>query len=360
MQETKKTDNSPFQLKYSPALTEMLDKLGVTIAISTFQAGKLILISAENDHKLVQLARTFKKIMGFNIQNDKMLISTENEVVVLKDSPALAATYPDKPNTYDRMFFPRVVYYTGHLDIHDIYFAGRDILAVNTSFSCICKIGTDFNFEPIWWPKWITAMASEDRCHVNGLAMDGDTPKYVTALGTGDTRQSWRDNIVSGGVLIDYDSKEIIADGLAMPHSPRIVNGKVLILESATGEISFIDPSDGKKEVLTKVPYFIRGAAIYEDLLFVATSKLRKNSSTFNKLDIANISDSAGVLVIHLGTGALMHTLSYKTTVDELYDIHIIPNAKRPNVLNHYDGKQYRQLITPEATFWGVSKDEKK
>ncbi|MDC1068361.1 TIGR03032 family protein [Candidatus Kapabacteria bacterium] len=348
--------NSPFKLSYTPALAELLNKLNLTVAISTFQAGKLIFISPVDDANLIQLPRTFKKAMGFNIQDDNMILATDNEVVFFKQNTELARNYPKKPNTYDKMFFPRAVYYTGYLDIHDIYKTNDELIAVNTSFSCVCKINEHFNFEPIWKPSWISSLESIDKCHLNGLAMENDQPKYLTALGTGDSQQSWRENITKGGVLIDYDSKEIICDGLAMPHSPRLVDGKVLVLESASGEISLIDPKDGKKELIKKVDYFIRGAAIHDDLLFVATSKLRKNSSTFKHLDIARISDSAGVIVIHLKTGAVMHEMKYETSVDEIYDIHLLPETRRPNILNHYSGDQYKQLITPENTFWAKEK----
>ena len=139
----------------------------------------------------------------------------------------------------------------------------------------------------------------EDRCHLNGMAMDNGKPLWVTALGTGDTAKSWRENITKTGVLINVPSNEIIARDLPMPHTPRLYDGKLYVLLSATGEIAVFDTDKGTYDVIKKIPGFIRGMSRIGDYIFIGQSKIRKNSSAFKDLEIAEKADWAGFTVLH-------------------------------------------------------------
>lgn len=342
----------PFSCQFTPNLPEFLMQIQSTIVITTYQAGKLIFISPKDENQLVQLPRTFHKAMGVALKANKMAVATKDEVVILVNDARIAAAYPRKPKTYDNFFLPRATYYTGQVDIHDLDYGKAGLWAVNTSFSCLTLVNDDFSFVPKWKPHFISKLASEDRCHLNGLAMQNGEPKFVTALGTGDTPQSWRQNIVKGGVLIDVPSNEIITKGLAMPHSPRFYKNDLMILLSAAGEFGKIDTKTGQYETITKLNAFVRGLAIVGDYAFIGVSKLRQNSSTFKHLDIAKMSNWAGVSVVHIPTGALVAQLKYQASVDEIYDIQILPNALRPGILNTYTEDYKKALSIPEGTFW--------
>ncbi|NJK83277.1 MAG: TIGR03032 family protein, partial [Saprospiraceae bacterium] len=325
---------APFSCIYSPNLAELLGQMRCSIAVSTFQAGKVLFLSPKNDEEMVLLPRTFHKAMGLALQGDQMAVATKSEVVLLKNVPALAHTYPKKPNTYDALYVPRTTYYTGAVDIHDLHFGKQELWAVNTSFSCLCTIEPGFSFTPQWQPTFITELVSEDRCHLNGLAMENDKPRFVSALGKSNTKQGWRDNITQGGILLDVESKEIVAHSLAMPHTPRIWNDKLYVLLSAKEQLVSVDLNTGQTEVVAHIGGFVRGMAKYMDHVFIATSKLRKNSSTFRHLTIAEKANTAGITIIHLPTGSKVAQLTFQSSVDEMYDIQILPNIIRPNILN--------------------------
>lgn len=334
-------------------MPELFNTLNCSLAISTYQAGKIIFLSAKDQEKLVQLPRTFKKPMGFCFQGDKMVVATKDEVIFLKSSEELASFYPKKLNVYDSLYIPRASYYTGLVDIHDIDIGtNNEIYAVNTSFSCIAKINQNYSFTPYWKPKFISKLASEDRCHLNGMALQNGLPKFATAFNQGDSPQSWRDTVTTSGVLIDVETDEIIANGLKMPHSPRIFNDKLYVLYSATGELVNIDTKNGKIETVANMNAFVRGMAKYGDYLFIGVNKLRKNSSTFSKLEIAKQANWAGINILHLPTGALVGQIKYLASVDEIYDIQVLPNVVRPNILNPYDDDFKRALDIPSSTFW--------
>ena len=342
----------PFSCTYSPNVPELLHQLHCTLAISTYQAGKVVFISAKDNEKLVQLPRTFHKAMGIGLSGPKMALATMDEVLVLVNSPDLAAHYPKQPNTYDALFMPRAAYFTGGIDIHDIDFGGDTMYAVNTSFSCIIKIDDNYSFTPVWKPPFITNLASEDRCHLNGMALENERPKYVTAFNQGNTFQSWREEVTTGGILMDIETNELVATGLAMPHSPRLFDGKLYLLLSATGELIQIDRQSGKYEVVNKLKGFVRGLARYGDYVFIGLSRLRKNSSTFAKLEIADQAQEAGISILHLPTGAQVGYIQYHSSVEEIYDVQILPNMIRPGILNTLKPEYKMGLSTPDTTYW--------
>ena len=353
------TPPPPFSMTYTPQVAELLHQLGCTIAISTYQAGKLVFISAKDEEKLVQLPRNFNKAMGIALSGNKLALAAKHEVMVLVNSSELAWHYPKQPETYDALFVPQASYYTGLVDMHDIDFGTEGIWGVNTVFSCLCLMDTSYHFVPKWQPKFISKLAGEDRCHLNGLAMVSGKPKYVTALGTTDYAQGWRENITGGGVLIDVDSKETIAGNLAMPHSPRIFNNKLYMVLSASGEIVEVDPQTGTMNVIRKIDGFVRGLGYYKDYLFVGLSKIRQNSSTFKDLPISKKALYSGIAIIHAPTGAMVGEIKYNTSVDEIYDVQIIPGIRRPGILNT-DNDMFRMALSiPGSTFWAKPGDKK-
>ena len=343
---------APFSCIFSPQLPELLTKLNCSIAITTYQAGKVVFISPTDENKFTMLPRTFEKPMGLDIVGDKIVLATKDEVIVFENSKDLATHYPNKKNTYQSLYTPRVTFYTGQVDLHDIAFGKEGIWAINTSFSCLCQVNGNFNFIPKWQPKFITDLVSEDRCHLNGLVMKDGKPKYVTALGTSNVHHGWRENIVAGGVLIDIDSNDIILDKLAMPHSPILYKGELYLLLSATGELVKVNIEKKTYEVIKQLDGFCRGMDVCNDYLFIGMSKLRKNSSTFAKLPFAEKANFAGIKIIHIPTKAYVGEIKYQTSVDEIYAVKILPNTTRPNILNTINPIYKSSLAIPGKTFW--------
>ena len=346
---------TPFSCKYTSQLPELLHQLNCSIAISTYQAGKIIFISAKNQNNLIQLPRNFEKAMGIaqDTQKDKIAIACKDQVIVFKNSPDLAKFYPKSPNKYDALYLPRNTFHTGAIDIHDLNFGNSgELYAVNTLFSSIVKIDDEYNFTPYWTPPFIDKIASEDRCHLNGMAMQNGKPKYATAFNDGNTPQSWREKITNSGIIMDVENNIIISKGLAMPHTPRIFNNDLYVLLSATGELAKINTNDGTYEVIIKIDGFVRGMSLHKDYLFIGLSKLRKSSSTFGKLPFAEKANEAGIVVVHLPTKNIIGKLTYLTSLDEIYDIHILANKTRPNILNTLNDDHKKGLMIPNTTFW--------
>lgn len=351
------TPAAPFALTHTPQVPELLHRLGVTLALSTYQAGKLIFLSARDEESLVQLPRTFRKPMGIaeDPAGDRLALACRDEVVVFANSPELARHHPRAPGRYDALYVPRVTYHTGALDVHDLNFGddGRTLYAVNTRFSCLVTIDDRYSFTPYWRPGFISRLSSDDRCHLNGMAMAGGRPRYATSFSQTDTPAGWRPTVTTSGTVFDVPSGEVVATGLAMPHSPRLYHGELYVLLSATGEVARVDVTTGRVDVVRKIGGFVRGMALAGDYLFVGVSKLREKSSTFGHLDVAKLKNQAGIKIIHLPTGALVGEISYLASVDEIYDVHVLTGKRRPNILNTLTDDFRAALSTPSTTYWG-------
>ena len=349
---------APFTSTYTPQLPELLTQLKSSLLLSTYQAGKLVVVSPQGSDSLTVLPRTFEKPMGIAIEGTKMAVACKDHVLTLENVPQLAGNFPKKPGVYDAMWLPRMTYHTGIVDMHDIAFGKDALWAINTSFSCLCKLTGHTNFEPVWKPSFITDLEGEDRCHLNGLVMEDGQPRYVTALGKGDKMQSWRESIVDGGILIDLKTDEILFEGLAMPHSPMTYKGQLYGLLSAAGQLVHFDIENKKVNVIKELGGFCRGMDVIGDYAFIGMSKLRKNSSTFAKLDIANMADSAGIKIVHLPSGSMAGELTFKASVDEIYEVKVMPNMLRPNILSNTSPLHNYSLTIPGKVYWADKNHE--
>jgi uncharacterized protein (TIGR03032 family) len=347
----------PFSSTNTPEIPALLARLGCSIVISTYQAGKVIVLSATSGSQLIQLPRTFQKPMGLAVADDRMAIATLESVVVLGNAPLLAPAYPRKPNTYDALYTPRAVYYTGALDLHDMHWGTEGLWAVNTRFSCLAIIDDQYSFTPRWQPPFITELVPNDLCHLNGLAMLDGQPRYVTALGTTTTEKGWRHSKLTGGVLMSVPDGEIVLDGLPMPHSPRLYDGKLYLLLSATGELICADPQRGTYDTVVKLPGFARGMARFGDYLFIGISRMREQN-VFADLPVGHLKPFAGVVVVYLPSGSIAGHVEYLTSCQEIYDVQILHNTRRPGILGLDTPHHRLALALPDTGFWGQEPDE--
>lgn len=215
--------------------------------------------------------------MGIAVGPRGLAIGTQRHVWDYRNQPDLARKLPPA-GKHDACFLPRRGHVTGDIRVHELAFAGDELWLVNTRFSCLSVLDNDHSFVPRWRPPFVTALAPEDRCHLNGLAVVDGRPRYVTALGETDTPQGWRERRADGGCLIDIDSGETVARGLSMPHSPRLHAGRLSGVRSGKGELGFVDVASGRMETVTRLPGFTRGLAFAGPYAFVGLSQVRESN----------------------------------------------------------------------------------
>ncbi len=308
----------------------ILEHLGVSLLVSTYQAGKLVVVGARAG-KLDLAYRNFEKAMGIAVAPGKLAVGTSGLIWTLLDEPEIAARL-EPAGSHDACYLARSAHFTGEIAGHELAWSGDDLWVVNTLFSCLCTIDPRTSFVPRWKPPFISSLAAEDRCHLNGFALQDGLPKIATAMARSDTAGGWRPTKATSGVLMEVPSGEVLVRGLCMPHSPRLHAGQVWLLDSGTGRLVLADVAKGSIQTVAKLSGYTRGLAMKDQFAFVGLSKIRE-TSTFGGVPIAEDRASlrCGVAVVDLASGTQIALLEFHSGVEEIFDVQIVP-ARSPVV----------------------------
>lgn len=320
------------EISTSRQFSAWLAEQQVSLAFTTYQAGKVFLIGVQPNGQLSIFERTFNRCMGLFAHGSSLFMSSLYQLWRFENALETGQLHQG----YDHLYVPQVGYVTGDLDIHDIA-VDRDgqLIFVNTLFSCLATVCDRTSFLPVWRPPFITRLAAEDRCHLNGLALRDGQARYVTTVSQSDVTEGWRDRRHSGGGIIDILNNEFVISGLSMPHSPRWYQDKLWVLNSGTGELGFINLENGTFQPITFCPGYLRGLAFYGDFAIVGLSKPRENK-TFTGLSLnqilqdKDVEPRCGLLIIDLRTGDIVHSLTLEGIVTEMYDVAVLPGVQRP------------------------------
>jgi uncharacterized protein (TIGR03032 family) len=329
-----KAGASPLRSVFTSSFPALLREIGGSLLVSTYQSGRVVMLRADGD-SLNTHFRSFENPMGMALGPRYLALGTARHVWEYRDVPA-AARHLQPAGRHDACFLPRASHVTGDIRVHDMAFAGDELWVVNTRFSCLCTLDRDHSFVPRWRPPFISALAPEDRCHLNGLAVVGGRPRYVTALGRSDAPDGWRETKASGGLLIDIEkgeSGETVAGGLSMPHSPRWHAGRLWVLESGKGELGVVDLATGRVDPVAQLPGFTRGLAFAGPYAFVGLSQVRE--SVFGGLPLGERLKErvCGVWAIDVRTGATVAFLRFEDAVQEIFEVTLLPGLRFPELL---------------------------
>lgn len=347
------TATPTFEINASRQFTSWLASQNLSLVFTTYQAGKVFFIGLRQNGQLSVFERTFERCMGLYAHNSSLYMGSLYQLWRLENAlePGQIA------DGYDAVYVPQVGYITGDLDIHDVVLVeppqlrgdqqvepqvpslnnGRlgGVVFVNTLFSCLATISETKSFVPLWKPPFISKLAAEDRCHLNGLAMRDGQPRYVTAVSQSDVADGWRDKRQDGGCVMDISTNQAIATGLSMPHSPRWYKDKLWLLNSGRGEFGYLDLERGVFEAVAFCPGYLRGLSFCGDFAVVGISKPRHNK-TFSglaldeQLQAKQAQARCGLLVIDLRSGDIVHSLRIEGVVEELYDVQVLPGVRQP------------------------------
>lgn len=377
----------PISSVFTTSFGQILAQLNISLAVSTYQAGKVILVRYDDAPNVDGSPggmvnthfRDFPKPMGMALHGTRLTVGGAKTVTELRNMPAVARKL-EPAGKHDACFLPRSTHVTGDIDIHELAWgrspihAGEDDLwIVNTRFCCLCTLDIDHSFRPRWRPHFVTAYAAEDRCHLNGLALVDGLPRYVTALGETDTAGGWRANKANGGILMDVPRNEILVRGLSMPHSPRWYNNQLYVLESGEGSLSVVD-LDATRNTnhatsnatlatrrLATLPGFTRGLDFYGPLAFIGLSQVRE-SATFSGLPlIERLGEerTCGIWVVNLNTGATLGFLRFESGVQEIFAVQVLPNMRYPEILEWNDPRMGFSYVLPDEALKEVANAER-
>lgn len=324
-----------FSSVHSTTFPQLLHHLGVSLVVSTHQAHKLIVLRADGDTLNTHFCPfDWPTGIAFHPEKSCLMIGSRRQVWDFRNHPGVTGKL-EPSHRYDAAFLPRSIQFTGDIRIHDLAWAGEELWAVNTRFSCLCTFSKDASFVPRWRPPFISAMAAEDRCHLNGLACDETGPRLVTLLAQTDTAGGWRAHKRDGGCLWDVQQNRPIVTGLSMPHSPRFHEGRIWILESGWGAFGTVDQRKGTVDHVSRLPGFTRGLCFAGPYAFVGLSKIRE-SNVFGGIPIAESKQprECGIWAIDIRTGQTVAFVQFSGVVQEIFAVEVLPDLRFPEIIN--------------------------
>lgn len=317
------------QYVHSPGFPQLLREADLSLLLSTYQAGKLVALSAAGESLSLEFAN-FERPMGLAVRSDRLAVGSRNQVWLHRNVPDVARQL-EPAGQYDACYVARTAHVTGDIQAHEMAWSDDTLWVVNTLFSCLCTLDANYSFAPRWMPPFVSALAAEDRCHLNGVALENGSPRFVTVMAESDVRQGWRPTKATSGCLIDVRTGQTVVCGLSMPHSPRISDGELFVLDSGRGQLLRISPPSGSRDVVAEVPGYARGLAIHGPLAFVGLSRIRE-TSTFGGLPLESRRNElrCGVAAIHIPSGQTLATFEFLSGVEELFDVAVLPGVRFP------------------------------
>lgn len=327
--EAKPDDTS---IAISGTLRDWLLEGDTSLALTSYQSGKLIIVGVGPDDRVAFNEQRYPRPTGLCLHQGSLLVAAMFQIWRLEN---ILERGQYANSAHDHYFVPRQSYTVNYVDTHELAVDddGR-ILFVSSRYSCLATVDAKHSFKALWKPNFISALTAEDRCHLNGLALERGKPKLATAIGRTDTPGGWRGQREKGGLLIDIPSDEIISDQLSMPHSPRIHDGKIWSLDSGRGWLVQVDPRTGRPEDIAFVPGFLRGLSFHNGYALVTVSKAREEE--FSGLPLQAEIDGrgaravCGIFAIELSTGKVEMLIEFGGGTTELFDVVALPGCRNP------------------------------
>lgn len=317
------------RFRHSPSFVDVLREARCSLLVSTYQAGKLLSIGLA-DGKLHFSFHNFDQAMGVAVSPRQLAVGAKGQIWFLQNNAQLAPSI-EPAGRYDGCYLARTAHVTGGIHCHEMAWGGErgdELWVVNTLFSCLSTLHDDFSFVPRWRPSFITNLAGEDRCHMNGLAMERGRPRFVSMMSQTDTAAGWRPTKSTSGVILDIVSGQPVTHGLAMPHSPRWYGERLWVLNSGFGTLEVVDPASGRRDAVAGMPGYTRGLGFSGPFAFIGLSKIRE-TAVFGGVPIAEHRHElkCGVGVVDLRTGKPVASLEFESGVEEIFDVQVLENT---------------------------------
>lgn len=329
-----------------------LTRTGCSLAFTSYQTGQLFLVGLLPGGQVSFHQQNYVRAMGLHATPQRLYVGSLFQIWRLEN---VLAPHERANGHFDRLYVPRNAQTTGDIDVHELSVdrSGR-VIFVNTKYSCLATMSITHGFKPLWKPPFISRLAAEDRCHLNGLAMADGAPAYVTAVSRSDMINGWRDRRHEGGVLIDVNDDRIVTDQLSMPHSPRVAADGVYLLDSGRGMLARIDPKTGARTDIAFCPGFLRGLAIHGGYAIATVSLPRDGAfsglALQDELKKRDGEPWCGICIVDLRTGDLVEWIRLDGAIKELFDVAVIPETHCPMALG-VSSPDIQSLIFHDAEF---------
>lgn len=151
--------SQPLRSKHTPSFPTVLKQLGISVLVTTYQAGKLVLLRADGD-KVNTHFRDLARPMGLAADSTRLAVGAAQEIRQYRNMAPVSRRL-EPTGRHDACYLPRSVHVTGDIDIHEMAWTSPkpsvpgggwqgdgELWFVNTRFSCLCTLNGVHSFVP--------------------------------------------------------------------------------------------------------------------------------------------------------------------------------------------------------------------
>lgn len=312
------------------AFVDWLSRARGVLAVSTYNSGKLAVISADSGRLHVACWK-FARPMGLAYHGDRLAVVARGGVLPFRQRTSGGCAY----------FGMGDPFVTGLVDAHDAAWGRRGLYFANTRFNCIARTTHRVRFLRVWQPQFISGVVASDACHLNGLAMQSGLPRLATAFCESSQPKGWKqEDRFTAGVAVDVVENKVVARGFCMPHSPRRFAGQWWLCNSGDGTLCNLDVKRGQWSVVAALPGFTRGLCHVGRVAVVGMSRIRAK----HILDAPPVRERcgipiAGVAAVEIHSGRTIGWLNFRRGGSEVYDVAFLPDVSRVEFCSSSDAK---------------------
>ena len=125
--------------QHTTTFPELLSQANCSLVVSTYQAGKLILLRSDGKSLNTHFV-SLSKPMGVAFDKGRLSVGTGAQVIDYFNMDNVGPKV-EPINTHDAAFLARRTHVTGDIDIHEMGFDGDgELWIVNTKMSCLCTL----------------------------------------------------------------------------------------------------------------------------------------------------------------------------------------------------------------------------
>jgi uncharacterized protein (TIGR03032 family) len=323
-------DPSLFRVRASGSWWETLDAAGITLLVTREYEHLLLAISVVRGNPLVSYLplphpsglavdrrRNIVHVGSTRNPNQIYDLAPVNDLLPRADIRAGAVERPTLVPMRARML-------PGSLYTHDLAFIGGRLHANASGHNAVVRIGDGVGrsargaaaFEYAWWPRCAETksgvLIQQNHLQLNSIAAGASlaTSYFSASTDRVSRRRPGHANfpVDRRGVVFSGATREPIAFGLTRPHSARLRDGHVWVLNSGYGEYGRIDA--GAFHEVAALPGWTRGLAFHARVAFVGTSRVLPRFRQYApglRLDRA----VCGVHAVDAGSGRVLGSLTW-------------------------------------------------
>lgn len=316
---------------------DILDELDVSLLVSREYEHLLICLSTVDGRG----SQTFMSLphpsgIVFDRQRNRVHVaSTRNPNQVIELEPAREVVPSSRgadAQAIDEPLIPlRSRYYPGSLYLHDLALIGGRLHGNAVGQNAVVRLEDRGHAEPVWWPRSIESDGQPDFSRnflqVNSIAAGEDirSSYFSASAERPSARRPGHRNfpVDHRGVVFSGRSTEPVVRGLTRPHSARLADDVLWVLNSGYGELGYCE--GGKFVSVLSLQGWTRGLCFHGNYAFVATSRVIPRFRQYAPgLDVHR--SICGVHALDLRTGRVAASLIWPRG-NQVFAVEAVPRS---------------------------------